>query len=137
MVKPLNLNNLLDLDELSQVQQEYIKSLISYQITGPYGSGYYNLAFKVKNKQDYGVGYEVLEKELTQVMYKYVMLHLIESGAKGLKDSVVMEKVKPLLNQGPFTESKSMHIRKGILLGDDESVKKAQYLYQVVESIYG
>lgn len=142
-MRKYSFDSLLDIDELTESQQRYLESLITYDIKVA-KNGYYNLIFKIKKHKDpsglFGYCYTLKEPKLDQNAYKHIMYYLIEWKAIHLKDSVAVNEIKELLTK-PADIRSDNDVKKHIILeGKDFIIShelniRSQDLFKVLEII--
>lgn len=136
MGEALNLNNLLDIDELTNSQQEYIKGLVSYNITED--NNKYNLEFKVIGTKYLVIKYPLEDNLICPKAYKHIMYWIIERNASKVKDPKSVKKIKSLLAHSPLERSSFL---RPIALGrtkfpiKNESCIKSKNLYGAVRLV--
>lgn len=135
-MKNVDINNLLDLDELNQSQQEYIKSLIKIS---NHSTDKTNLTFEIKGTH---FGYRLVDGEWTSDIYKHIMYHLLERYALPITDLRIREEVKEILTTGP-RGSVDRNINRPLFMGDlyfslgDELNITSQNLFRATQIVVG
>lgn len=145
MSKELNLEHLLDQDDLSQKQQDYLLGLINYHILkvqhNP--STYsYNLVFKAKDDKDWPFELTISDPDQLEVnSFKQIMYHVvIEPKVKLVSDETGMAIRKTLMESFNIWGSARGDVKYIRIAGKkfamrEENSYKAQDLFKVVELI--
>lgn len=140
----MSLEKLLDLDELSEIQQEFIKNLVIAEIqtiTSFIGMPLeYKLTCYVKGSNHKPLRSNLATEKLSDRAYKAIMFHIIRARASEVRDEKNEVAIIRVLSQGPGGNDLDVnHIKigEGTWRIRNEQDISSQCLFSAVELIVG